>query len=57
MTCLSTVGYGDYTPVSDAEMIVTVCFQVIGIIVFSFAMGTLSDMLTGGQSNNRSELI
>ena len=45
LTTLSTVGYGDYGPVTQSEMLVTVFIQLAGVAVFSFAMGMLTTMI------------
>lgn len=39
MTTLSTVGYGDYTPLTILEKFVTIFIMVIGIALFSYIMG------------------
>jgi hypothetical protein len=35
---LSTVGYGDFYPISDMEMLVAVVCMMIGVAVFSVVM-------------------
>lgn len=37
---LTTVGYGDITPVTPAEQIVTICIMLIGIVFFGFAISS-----------------
>lgn len=39
MTTLSTVGYGDYTPLSYLEKILAILIMVMGICLFSYIMG------------------
>lgn len=39
MTTLSTVGFGDYTPLTNLEKIITILIMVIGIALFSYIMG------------------
>ena len=38
LTTLSTVGYGDYVAISESEMIMSVCIQLMGIAIFSWIM-------------------
>lgn len=38
LTMLSTVGYGDFYPISDLEMLVAVVCMMIGVAVFSVVM-------------------
>ena len=38
LTMLATVGYGDYFPISDLEMIFAVICMMIGVGVFSVVM-------------------
>ena len=38
-TTLSTIGFGDYHPVSDEERIIVVCGLLFGVMIFSFSMG------------------
>jgi len=45
MTTLSTVGYGDYHPISDIERIVCSFILLFGVAVFSFIMGNFIEML------------
>jgi hypothetical protein len=42
---LSTVGYGDYHPVSNAEMLLGSFIILFGVAIFSFIMGNFIDML------------
>jgi hypothetical protein len=42
---LATVGYGDYHPVSNAEMMVGSFIILFGVAVFSFIMGSFIEML------------
>ena len=45
MTTLSTVGFGDYYPVSDEERIVCSFVLLFGVMLFSIFMGQLIDMI------------
>lgn len=38
LTTLSTVGYGDYVPISSLEMISTVIVMLGGVAFFSYIM-------------------
>ena len=39
LTTLSTVGYGDYSPVSLKEMLFTIAIEMAGVAFFSYIMG------------------
>ena len=41
LTILSTVGYGDYCPISASEMFVSVFIMLMGVAVFSWIMGEI----------------
>ena len=45
MTTLSTVGYGDYYPVSRNEMLVGILFMLVGIVFFSQIMGSFIEII------------
>ena len=45
LTTLSTVGYGDYFPVSIAEMFVGIFFMLVGIVFFSQIMGSFIEII------------
>jgi voltage-gated potassium channel len=44
-TTLSTVGFGDYYPVSDEERLVGSFFLLFGVAIFSYFMGELCEMI------------
>ena len=44
-TTLATVGYGDYHPVSNPELLVGGVYILFGVTVFSFIMGNFIEML------------
>ena len=44
-TTLSTVGLGDYYPMSDLERLVGSFFLLIGVSAFSYGMGELLAMI------------
>ena len=46
LTTLSTVGYGDYYPVSNIERVVTVCVMLMGVAFFSFIMGSFIEIIS-----------
>ena len=39
LTTLSTVGYGDFYPISSIEMILGVITMLLGVFFFSYIMG------------------
>ena len=45
LTTLSTVGYGDYYPVSNVERIVAVGIMLGGVAFFSYIMGNFIEIL------------
>ena len=44
-TTLTTVGYGDFHPVSNTEILVWSFVLLFGVTVFSFSMGNFIEML------------
>lgn len=46
LTMLSTVGYGDFYPISNMEMIVAVVIMLGGVAFFSFIMGNFIEIIT-----------
>ena len=48
LTVLSTVGYGDYSPVATHEMGLCVVIMLMGVAVFSWIMGEVSHVLSKG---------
>ena len=45
LTMLSTVGYGDYFPISDLEMVMAVVCMMIGVGVFSIVMNQVGQII------------
>jgi voltage-gated potassium channel Kch len=45
MTTLSTVGYGDITPVTDLQRVYTVGVMVLGLVVYGFIIGNVATLL------------
>lgn len=45
-TSLSTVGFGDYYPVSDMERLVGAFVLLFGVAIFSYIMGNFITILT-----------
>jgi potassium voltage-gated channel Eag-related subfamily H protein 8 len=45
MTTLASVGYGDFHPISNFELLVTAMIFLLGVAAFSFIMGNFVDML------------
>lgn len=50
MTSLSTVGFGDYYPLSDEERVVCSFVLLFGVMLFSIFMGQLLDMIENFQN-------
>jgi len=49
LTTLATVGYGDYYPVSDVEIVLAVVFMLCGVAFFSYIMGSFIDIISNYQ--------
>lgn len=49
LTTLSTVGYGDYHPVSQAEMIFISIVMLGGVAFFSYIMGNFIEIISNYQ--------
>ena len=45
LTTLATIGFGDYTPISDIEKVLGIGLFLIGSIVFAFLMGVFIKLL------------
>jgi len=45
LTTLSTVGYGDYYPISINEILVGIGYMLIGIVCFSQIMGSFIEII------------
>lgn len=45
MTTLTTVGYGDFYPISHVEILVAVCFMLLGVVFFSYVMSSVIEII------------
>ncbi|MBL3657896.1 cyclic nucleotide-gated ion channel [Fulvivirga sediminis] len=45
-TTLTTVGYGDITPNTNAQYIYAICLQIMGVGVFGYIIGNIAGFLT-----------
>ena len=45
LTTLSTIGFGDFLPMSGTEKLIIACVMLVGVLVFSFIMTKFVDML------------
>ena len=50
ITTLSTIGFGDFTPVSSSERIIASLILMFGVTVFSFIMGQFIEILMNYKS-------
>lgn len=50
LTTLSTVGYGDYFPLSDIEVVVSLIYILAGAAFFAFIMGSFIEIISNYQS-------
>jgi len=46
LTTLSTVGYGDYFPISNLERIMAVIIMLGGVAFFSYIMGNFIEIIS-----------
>ena len=46
LTTLSTVGYGDFYPVSNLERIVAILIMLCGVAFFSYIMGSFIEIIS-----------
>ena len=51
-TTLSTIGFGDYHPCAEEEMILACCVFLSGVSVVSYLMGIFSEILKKFQKLN-----
>jgi hypothetical protein len=46
MTTLTTVGYGDYYPRTNIEIILAIIYMLAGVVFFSYIMSSMNDIWT-----------
>jgi hypothetical protein len=46
LTTLSTVGYGDYFPLSDIEVVISLVYILAGAAFFAFIMGSFIEIIS-----------
>jgi hypothetical protein len=46
LTVLTTMGFGDITPRTDLERILTMLWMIVGVGFYSFTIGSLSSILS-----------
>jgi voltage-gated potassium channel len=46
LTTLSTVGYGDYYPISNVERCLAVVIMLLGVAFFAFVMGNFIEIIS-----------
>lgn len=51
-TSLSTVGFGDYHPKSNAERIFCTIILLFGVMIFSYIMGVFIEMIESAKQKN-----
>ena len=52
-TSLSTVGFGDYAPISDLERLVGAFVLLGGVAIFSYIMGNFIEILNNFKDFNK----
>lgn len=50
LTTLSTVGYGDYVPISNTEKIATVIVMMSGVAFFSYIMNEFIEIIANREA-------
>ena len=50
LTTLSTIGYGDYSPLSTDERLISILILLLGVMMFSFIMSQFIEILMNYQS-------
>jgi len=46
LTTLATVGYGDYYPITDIEIMTAVTLMLCGVAFFSYIMGSFIEIIS-----------
>ena len=49
LTTLATVGYGDYYPITDIEIMTAVSLMLCGVAFFSYIMGSFIEIISNYQ--------
>ena len=49
MTTLTTVGYGDYYPITTNEILLAVIYMLCGVVFFSFIMSSVIEIINNQQ--------
>ncbi len=44
-TTLTTVGYGDITPTTNREIVITIIVQLVGVAMYAYLIGTMTTMV------------
>ena len=52
-TTLTTVGYGDMSPVTWNEQVYTICVMLVGAIMFAWVFGEITNVITDSDAANR----
>jgi flagellar motor component MotA len=47
---ITTMGYGDILPVTNEERLFVIFVAVVGAVVFSYTMGTLTQLVTSSSN-------
>jgi hypothetical protein len=50
LTTMTTVGYGDLSAHNSIEHLVTTCWMIIGVFIFSFMIGSLTSIINSYDS-------
>jgi hypothetical protein len=50
---LTTDGFGDIAPLTNSERIIAIIWMMVGVGMYSFTIGSLSDMLEQGDRKTK----
>ena len=57
LTTLSTVGYGDYFPISNYERLIAIIIMIMGVAFFSYIMGNFIEIISNYEKKMGEEFI
>lgn len=57
MTVVTTIGFGDITPQTAPEVVVTMLYMLIGVAFFGFFLNTVGELLSSGRDAKRRKQV
>ncbi len=55
VTTVTTIGYGDMSPIARGEIGFVICYMVVAGFVFAFVMGQMGDIIQDFYQQNRAQ--